>query len=318
MYIYSHMEIHWRAIIMKFTIIDNNIERWVRERNGDVSFDYMIPYRTRFTDDEGNTTTDNMSYALILNGKIKGVPKEYADDFKNAVEEEINKQIYLFESTDDYDEDEDTRGDAEIEDEEENLIEEEENRTDAGGDTGYETDAEVDKDVQERKAEETEEEKEKERKKLRLYKWLEEQSTEYRDMFFKMIQLDAIMEMFEALKNMKKTPGDVWKNVIAKLKNAAKLPVSSEEKKKFDFKKFVEILLPILGALAATLIAIKDAEGEEIEAAKKLNEKTEDEMTPEEKTEAKNKALIKEEQAEALKKSIVLSLAEAKQNGFSL
>ena len=41
-------------------------------------------------------------------------------------------------------------------------------------------------------------------------------------------------------------------------------------------------------------------------------------MTPEEKTEAKNKALIKEEQAEALKKSIVLSLAEAKQNGVSL
>jgi len=295
---------------MKFIIKDDNIIKWMYERNGDVSFDYMTPYRTTFVDDDGNSVTDNMSYFLIIWGKIKGVPKEYADDFKKAVEDKIDEERQWFMESDDYDEDEDYSGDFSVyEDEIQDSVptDNEENIDEATDNVG-ETVNPL-----------SEEEKEKERKKLRLYKWLEEQSTEYRDMFFKMIQLDAIMEMFEALKNMKKTPGDVWKNVIAKLKNAATLPVSSGEKKKFDFKKFVEILLPILGALAATLMAIKDAEGEEIEAAKKLNEdKPDDEMTPEEKTEAKNKAIVKEEQAEALKKSIVLSLAEAKRNGFSL
>jgi len=151
----------------------------------------------------------------------------------------------------------------------------------------------------------------------KLYTQLMSMSQEERDLFFKSLQLDATTDMLEAIKNLKKTPGEMWQHVIEKLKNVADLPVSDEEKKKFDFGKFVKTLLPLLGALAGTLLAIRQAEKEEIKSEMPEDVSNGNEQSPLKRVQNELEDIAKE-QKEKNSSSIVLQLARENKENFSL
>lgn len=125
-------------------------------------------------------------------------------------------------------------------------------------------------------------------------------------MFFKMMYIETVKDILEAMKNIKKTATETWEAIISKLNSLRGL--------KIDFGgitlgDLVEKLLPLVCAFAAVALALRDADREESKRSANPD------LTDEEK---KNLETLKKESEDELSKSIVLSLAKAKENGFSL
>lgn len=138
-----------------------------------------------------------------------------------------------------------------------------------------------------------------------LYSRIQNMSSRERRIFVKIIQQDALMDLIHAMKNLKKTTSDEWKDVIKKLNKIKDIKVP--DKSGFDFSAFLNTLIPLVGALAATLLASRDADKKDIECAKAPAEKDPLESDPTFGMDAEIKK----------RKSIVLQLCDKKENGFS-
>lgn len=146
-------------------------------------------------------------------------------------------------------------------------------------------------------------------KKIELYQNMDNMSSRDRSTFIKLIQMDVLNDALDAACNLKKTPESVWKNVISRM-NAIKGLKNSTDRSGFDFNKLLDKLIPAIGLLAGTLIALRQAEKAEIDADTIDDEA---EILKQEKA-----ALTQKAKAEAMKlKSIVLQYCDTKENGFS-
>lgn len=142
--------------------------------------------------------------------------------------------------------------------------------------------------------------------KVRLYQRIDSMSRDEKIMFVKIIQQNAMMDALNAIKNLKKTSGDEWKRVMSKLISIKDIKLKTKDG--FDFNAFLKMFIPALAFLAGMLLAMREAEKKEIEAA---------EPSPE------NNPLISDPEFEKdasvqLMKSIVLQYCHQKENGFSL
>lgn len=141
--------------------------------------------------------------------------------------------------------------------------------------------------------------------KVKLYKKVQEMTPRERRLFVKIVQQDAINGLLHALKNLKKTTAEEWKAVIGKLISIKGL---GGKLGSFDFDKFLSALIPAVALLAGTLLAMREAEAKESEAA-----------APDD---SQNDLLVNEEYAkdveEMIRKSRILEFCHEKENGFSL
>jgi hypothetical protein len=142
--------------------------------------------------------------------------------------------------------------------------------------------------------------------KLKLYQKLNGMSRDEKETFVKIIQYDAMMDSLHAIKNLKKTSGDEWKNVIGKLISLK--DISFRTKDGFDFSALTETLIPALAFLAGTLLAMRESERKDIECAEPAEE---------------NNPLLNDPEFqngadEQISKSLILQYCHNKQNGFSL
>ena len=69
---------------------------------------------------------------------------------------------------------------------------------------------------------------------IKLQQKLESMTQDDRNLLMKIIQFDLLEEMMSAMKNLKKTGADTWKNIISKLNSIKDISVSDESG--FDFK----------------------------------------------------------------------------------
>ena len=144
------------------------------------------------------------------------------------------------------------------------------------------------------------------RNRIKLQQALSSMGADDLVMFFKMVYVETLEDILDAMKNIKKTATETWTAIITKL--------NSLKGMKIDFGgitlgELVEKLLPLVCAFAAVSLALRDADREESKRSANPD------MTDEEK---KNLEILKKESEDELNKSIVLSLAKAKENGFSL
>ena len=135
---------------------------------------------------------------------------------------------------------------------------------------------------------------------IKLQQKLESMTQDERDLLMKIVQFDLLEEMMSAMKNLKKTGADTWKNIIGKLNSIKDISVSDESG--FDFKEFLKIILPLLGALAATLLALRESDKKESESAD-VDYDTEE--------------IKKIKESVPSPKSIVISMCENETNEFS-
>lgn len=139
-----------------------------------------------------------------------------------------------------------------------------------------------------------------------LYTRLNEMTQEERELVTQIVQYDTMLEVLEAIKNMKKTTASTWKDLIKKLYalKGFKLSVGN-----FDYSAFLEKLIPLLGIFAGCLLALREAESAEIEAAE-----PKDEDNP-----LSGEALSIDNIFESYKnKSVILQYCNDKEKGFSL
>ena len=142
--------------------------------------------------------------------------------------------------------------------------------------------------------------------KVRLYMMLSKMPQRDKEMFVKILQKDALMSSLRSMRNLKKTSKKQWKKTIQKLLSIKGMKFgSSGGKMKIDFNMILETLLPALAFLAGTLLALKESD-------KKQSEAAEPENNPLLNDNFKNK------EKEQLNKSIVLQYCNKKENGFSL
>lgn len=147
--------------------------------------------------------------------------------------------------------------------------------------------------------------------KVKLYQKMDKLDPTSRRMLLKIIQYNLLMEALSAVENLKNTTEKTWKNIIGKL-NAIKDVNVGKDPSGFDFKKLLTTLIPLLGLLAGILLALRQAEAAEIEAAEPNQDDPEDPAVKE------KKALEKAAAAQAAKiHSIVLEFCGDKSNGFS-
>lgn len=162
----------------------------------------------------------------------------------------------------------------------------------------------------------------KESKKKELENRLNNMSDEDKSMFMKILQFDFLLEVFEAIKNLKKTGESTWKSIINKGQNLQNINIK-DVFTKFDFNAFLKILLPLLAALAALLIGLRQSDGAEIESADVPNEDYEnDPLTVAiKKKETGELPDVFEDGIDPLTgklKSVVMTLCEKELKGFSL
>lgn len=139
-----------------------------------------------------------------------------------------------------------------------------------------------------------------------LYTRLNEMRQEERELVTQIVQYDTIIEVLDAIKNMKKTEASTWKNLIKKLYTIKDFKLSIGN---FDYSSFLEKLIPLLGALAGCLLALRESETAEIEAAEPKDEDNQ----------LSDEILSSNNIFESYKnKSIVLQYCNDKENGFSL
>jgi len=143
--------------------------------------------------------------------------------------------------------------------------------------------------------------------KLRLYQEMDNMTSRDRSVFIKLIQMNTINEALDAACNLKKTSESTWKRVLGKL-NAIKGIKNATDKSGFDFDKLLEILLPALGMLAGTLLALRQFEKASSDAAKPKENKKDEELH------LKAKAAIEAKKI----KSVILQYCSNNENGYSI
>lgn len=141
--------------------------------------------------------------------------------------------------------------------------------------------------------------------KLRFQQLYSEMTEGEKSTFIKILQYRAIMSLLEAMKDLKNTPKEVWDNVIMRLKAISGINAPNS---KFDFSAMLKTLIPLVGALAGTLLALKEGDKALVEAAEPETTVLTDEALQEE--------MAKKD--EALSGSVVLDLCNKKENKFSL
>lgn len=145
-----------------------------------------------------------------------------------------------------------------------------------------------------------------ESKENELTKRLNNMSDKEKQMIIKFLQLDILLEMMDVLKNLKDTTEKTWKDIINKCKQIVNIKI--KDIMDFDFDDFIKILLPLLAALAAIMIGLKQSKSSEIESSDTLDEEL---NSMREKIQTTPNNNIKS-------KSVVLSMCEKEINGFSL
>jgi len=98
---------------------------------------------------------------------------------------------------------------------------------------------------------------------VKLQKRLSQMSQSERDTLVKLVRYDTIMELLDAIKNLKKTSKETWENILKKLKAVADI----DTKDGGDIKNILLAMIPLVGALAGTLLALRENERLEIESA---------------------------------------------------
>lgn len=142
---------------------------------------------------------------------------------------------------------------------------------------------------------------------IRLYNKIKEMSNEERQMLLKVMQYNVLIETLQAIKNLKNTSEDTWKNILNKLKSLTNFKISNNE---FDFNESLKKLIPLVAALAGCLFAMREYEEASIDAAK-----PEDNILTNKKIDALNNEKIFNMNK---KKSVILQQCDKKENGFTL
>ena len=101
--------------------------------------------------------------------------------------------------------------------------------------------------------------------KVRLYRMLERMSAWEKEMFVKIIQQDAMMDVLNAVKNLKKTSEEEWKRTIGKLISIKGMKTSGNGN--FDFNGMLDKMIPALAFLAGMLLAMRESERKDSESA---------------------------------------------------
>ena len=140
---------------------------------------------------------------------------------------------------------------------------------------------------------------------VRLYSKIQNMSGSEKRIFIKILQQDTMMKLLSAMKNLKKTTAEEWKSIIKKMNQLKDVKVI--DKSGFDFSAFLKTLIPLVGALAGTLLAMRESEAKESECAEALPEN--DPLTD---------PSFERDAEEQLYKSIVLQMCNLKENGFLL
>ena len=104
-----------------------------------------------------------------------------------------------------------------------------------------------------------------EEKEALLLQRMSEMSEDEYNMLLKVVRHDDVNELMDAVKNLKSTSEQTWKNIISKLQFL--LNFNDTETSKFNFNKALKILLPLLAALAGLLIGLRQSEKAESDAA---------------------------------------------------
>lgn len=151
-----------------------------------------------------------------------------------------------------------------------------------------------------------------------LFTRLANMEEDERTMFLKIVRHDTINELMDAISNLKSTSEETWKNVINKLQFL--LNFNDNDTSKFDFNKMLKILLPLVAALAALLIGLRQSEKAEAEAADVPIDPSENPilaymMKPDEEKEGDDESEI--DIITGKLKSVVLSQCNKTINGFS-
>lgn len=142
--------------------------------------------------------------------------------------------------------------------------------------------------------------------KVKLSRMMSEMSDDDKAMLMKCVHFDLIRDLLSAVKNLKKTGADVWKNLIARM-NVLK-GIETRDKSGFDFNALLDILIPAVGALSATLLALRESERANIEA---------NTLSPEDNP-LLNDPSLKKDSNELFEKSVILRMCKTETNGYSL
>ena len=150
---------------------------------------------------------------------------------------------------------------------------------------------------------------------IKLSERLDSMDPDDKRILVKMIQYDIIKEVLDSIKNLKNTTADTWKNVIGKLNAIVGIDIG-EDKSGFDFNAMAKNLIPLVGALAGTLMAFRASQKAESEAAEPQDDPND--TTGEIMTTAVAEKELKKMYDDFINKSIVMKMCEEKTNGFSL
>lgn len=150
---------------------------------------------------------------------------------------------------------------------------------------------------------------------VKLSERLDSMDPEQKRLLVKMMQFKALKETLDAIKNLKSTSADTWKKIIKKLKNLSGIDIGPD-KSGFDFNEMLKLLIPLLGALAGTLLGMRLSHKAEIEAATPKQDPDnpdQDILSPEE-----IDAELKKAYDDMVRKSVVLQMCDTETNGFSI
>ena len=140
---------------------------------------------------------------------------------------------------------------------------------------------------------------------LKLYQRLNQMTAQERELFTKSILYNEIVNLLNALENMKSTSVKTWKNIIKRFKSLQDMGLSFDG---FDMTKFCGELLPMIGAAAGLFIALKESGEKESESSDTANSEEGIELIK-----------VNENAARAQEaKSLILQYCKENKDGFSL
>ncbi len=147
--------------------------------------------------------------------------------------------------------------------------------------------------------------------KVKLTNELNNMSDSRRRRLIKYVQMNTLSEVLTTIKGGKNTTADNWKKTIAKL-NGIKNLDAGDKRSKFDWKKLIETILPIIGTLAGLFLALREAERAAIESAEPISDDP-DIMSAEKAAEECANAA-----KENIERSIVMKMCKQNEKGFSI
>lgn len=150
--------------------------------------------------------------------------------------------------------------------------------------------------------------------KVRLSQRMDQMEPEKKRLLVKTIQFKILKEILAAIKNLKGTTAETWKRIMRKLEAITGIDIG-QDKSGFDFNAMARVLLPLLGALAGTMIAFKAAQKAESEAASPREDP--DDPTAEVNTPEYAEAQLNKIYNDFVNKSVVMQMCDGKENGFS-